>query len=68
MGRTDLREPTPGPAGGHRHVAGVAVRSSTGFDEYRRLDLYYVDNWSLLHDIRIVAKTFLVVVLQRGAS
>jgi exopolysaccharide biosynthesis polyprenyl glycosylphosphotransferase len=46
----------------------VSGRSDAGFDAYKRLDLYYVDNWSLLHDIRIVMKTFSVVLLQRGAS
>ncbi len=46
----------------------VSGRSDTTFDEYKRLDLYYVDNWSLLHDIRIVLRTFSAVVLQRGAS
>ena len=45
----------------------VSGRSDTSFDEYKRLDLYYVDNWSLSHDVQIVAKTFTSVVLQRGA-
>lgn len=43
-------------------------RSDTTFDHYRRLDLYYVDNWSLMHDLRIVLKTAFVVILGRGAS
>ena len=34
----------------------VSGRSDTTFDEYKRLDLYYVDNWSLAHDARIVAR------------
>jgi exopolysaccharide biosynthesis polyprenyl glycosylphosphotransferase len=46
----------------------VSGRSGTSFDEYKRLDLYYVDNWSLSHDVRIVSKTFGAVLLQRGAS
>ena len=46
----------------------VSGRSGTTFDEYKRLDLYYVDNWSLLHDLRIVSKTFGAVLFQRGAS
>jgi len=46
----------------------VSGRSDAGFDAYKRLDLYYVDNWSLLHDIRIVLKTFSAVLMQRGAS
>jgi exopolysaccharide biosynthesis polyprenyl glycosylphosphotransferase len=45
----------------------VSGRSDTTFEEYKRLDLYYVDNWSLAHDLRIVARTFSAVVGQRGA-
>jgi exopolysaccharide biosynthesis polyprenyl glycosylphosphotransferase len=45
----------------------VSGRSDTTFAEYKRLDLYYVDNWSLAHDVRIVAKTFGVVLARRGA-
>jgi exopolysaccharide biosynthesis polyprenyl glycosylphosphotransferase len=45
----------------------VSGRSDTTFDEYKRLDLYYVDNWSLAHDARIVCKTFAAVVKSRGA-
>ena len=45
----------------------VSGRSDTTFDEYKRLDLYYVDNWSLAHDLRIVARTFTVVLAGRGA-
>jgi exopolysaccharide biosynthesis polyprenyl glycosylphosphotransferase len=46
----------------------VSGRSDTSFDEYKRLDMYYVDNWSLVHDVLIVAKTFGAVVSSRGAS
>jgi lipopolysaccharide/colanic/teichoic acid biosynthesis glycosyltransferase len=45
----------------------VSGRSDTTFDEYKRLDLYYVDNWSLAHDARIVCKTVAAVVASRGA-
>ena len=45
----------------------VTGRSDTTFDEYKRLDLYYVDNWSLAHDARIVCKTFSAVLARRGA-
>ena len=31
-------------------------------------DLYYVDNWSLTHDVRICAKTVAVVLSSRGAA
>ncbi|MCU1465355.1 MAG: putative undecaprenyl-phosphate glycosylphosphotransferase [Actinomycetia bacterium] len=45
----------------------VNGRSQTTFDDYVRHDLYYVDNWSLLTDLAIVAKTVPVVLLRRGA-
>ena len=46
----------------------VSGRSEADFELYRRLDLYYVDNWSLAHDVKIVAKTFSVVLMRRGAQ
>jgi exopolysaccharide biosynthesis polyprenyl glycosylphosphotransferase len=46
----------------------VSGRSNTSFDEYSRLDLYYVDNWSLLADLSILAKTIPIVLMQRGAA
>jgi exopolysaccharide biosynthesis polyprenyl glycosylphosphotransferase len=46
----------------------VSGRSDTSFEQYRRLDLYYVDNWSLTHDLRICAKTVGVVLTGKGAS
>jgi exopolysaccharide biosynthesis polyprenyl glycosylphosphotransferase len=46
----------------------VSGRSDATFDQYRRLDLYYVDNWSLLHDLQVMAKTIWVVLTARGAS
>jgi len=45
----------------------VSGRSSASFDDYVRLDLYYVDNWSLLTDLAILCKTIPMVLLQRGA-
>lgn len=46
----------------------VSGRSDSDFEQYQRLDLYYVDNWSLVHDLRIVLKTFVVVLAGRGAQ
>ncbi|MGI8938184.1 MAG: sugar transferase [Iamia sp.] len=46
----------------------VNGRSESSFEDYTRLDLYYVDNWSLLIDMAILAKTVPVVLLRRGAS
>ncbi|MEM9561211.1 MAG: sugar transferase, partial [Actinomycetota bacterium] len=41
--------------------------SGTSFDEYTRLDLYYVNNWSLLVDLSILARTVPAVVRSDGA-
>jgi lipopolysaccharide/colanic/teichoic acid biosynthesis glycosyltransferase len=37
------------------------------FDQIVRLDLEYIDNWSLLFDVRILLKTFRVVFLREGS-
>ncbi len=46
----------------------VSGRSDTSFEEYKRLDLYYVDNWRLFHDLQIVVRTVGVVLGSRGAK
>lgn len=46
----------------------VNGRSESSFEDYTRLDLYYVDNWSLLIDLAILAKTVPVVLFRRGAQ
>jgi exopolysaccharide biosynthesis polyprenyl glycosylphosphotransferase len=46
----------------------VSGRSDTSFEDYTRLDLYYVDNWSLATDLAILAKTIPVVLLRQGAK
>ena len=38
------------------------------FDEWVKLDLEYIDNWSLLLDIKILLKTIPAVIFGRGAS
>ncbi len=43
----------------------VSGRSDASFEEYVRLDLYYVDNWSLWTDLAIVAKTVPTVLFLR---
>ncbi|MCP5032915.1 MAG: sugar transferase [Actinomycetia bacterium] len=45
----------------------VSGRSSTTFEEYTRLDLYYVDNWSFVVDLAIMARTVPAVIKSRGA-
>jgi len=45
----------------------VSGRSDSSFDEYARLDLYYVHNWSLLVDLGILARTVPTVLWSKGA-
>lgn len=45
----------------------VSGRSDTSFVEYSRLDLYYVDNWTLATDLSILMRTIPAVVARRGA-
>jgi lipopolysaccharide/colanic/teichoic acid biosynthesis glycosyltransferase len=37
------------------------------FDDAARLDLYYIDNWSLNLDIDISIETLRIVLLSKGA-
>jgi len=46
----------------------VGGRNEIGFDEWMRLDLRYVDNWSIRVDLQLIMKTFPVVLAGRGAS
>lgn len=46
----------------------VSGRASLSFESYERLDLFYVDNWSVWHDLVIVAKTIPAVIAARGAA
>jgi exopolysaccharide biosynthesis polyprenyl glycosylphosphotransferase len=45
----------------------VSGRSNLSFDEYVRLDLFYIENWSLAYDLFIVAKTIPQLVTRHGA-
>ena len=45
----------------------VSGRSDLTLAEAIRLDLYYVDNWSMTQDLSILARTFGAVVASRGA-
>lgn len=42
-------------------LAVVSGRRSISFEERRRIDLYYVQNWSIWLDITILLKTCLVI-------
>jgi exopolysaccharide biosynthesis polyprenyl glycosylphosphotransferase len=45
----------------------VSGRSELSFDEYVRLDLFYVENWSLTYDLFIILKTIPILLAARGA-
>jgi exopolysaccharide biosynthesis polyprenyl glycosylphosphotransferase len=45
----------------------VSGRSDLSWDDAVRLDLYYVDNWSLVLDLLVVWRTFGVVLRRKGA-
>ena len=46
----------------------VMGRSSIPFERWMELDLEYIDNWSLLLDLKICLQTVPAVVLGRGAA
>ncbi len=43
------------------------LRGNTAIEERTRLDLYYIDNWSLLSDIRILIRTIFEFVFHKEA-
>jgi len=45
----------------------ISGRNRIGFDEWMKLDLEYIDNWSLWLDFKILVKTGPVVLLGIGA-
>jgi exopolysaccharide biosynthesis polyprenyl glycosylphosphotransferase len=45
----------------------VSGRNEIDFHEWMKLDLHYIDNWSLLLDLKILLRTFPVVLLGKGA-
>ncbi|MDA8233297.1 MAG: sugar transferase [Clostridia bacterium] len=45
----------------------VSGRSNISFDKWIELDIYYIENWSLWLDIRILLQTIPVVLTGKGA-
>jgi|Deesub1362B_J571_1020462.scaffolds.fasta_scaffold02713_3 exopolysaccharide biosynthesis polyprenyl glycosylphosphotransferase len=45
----------------------VSGRNMVDFDRWMEMDLEYIDNWSLWLDLKIIAKTFFVVLFGYGA-
>jgi exopolysaccharide biosynthesis polyprenyl glycosylphosphotransferase len=45
----------------------ISGRSDISFERWMKLDLEYIDNWSLLGDLQIFAKTIPAVLSARGA-
>lgn len=48
-------------------MAQVSGRSDLTFDEMVLLDLYYVENWSVLVDLNIILRSIPAVLRARGA-
>jgi len=46
----------------------VSGRNKIGFEEWMRMDLEYIDNWSLWLDVQIIFKTVFVVLTGYGAE
>jgi lipopolysaccharide/colanic/teichoic acid biosynthesis glycosyltransferase len=46
----------------------VNGRNAVGFDDWMKLDMEYIDNWSLGLDFHILAKTIPAVLFSRGAQ
>jgi exopolysaccharide biosynthesis polyprenyl glycosylphosphotransferase len=46
----------------------ISGRSDLSFDDWLRLDLAYIESWSLLEDIKILLLTIPVVLKRKGAS
>jgi exopolysaccharide biosynthesis polyprenyl glycosylphosphotransferase len=67
-----FRRQIPRYMGRHKEKAGLTgwaqvngLRGDTSIEERTRYDLYYVENWSLLFDIKIITRT-LVTIFKRG--
>ena len=44
----------------------VSDRTDLSFDDYVRLDLFYIENWSLAYDLFLIVRTVPVMIARRG--
>jgi len=49
-------------------LAQISGRSKLSFEEESKLDIYYIENWSLMFDFQIVIKTAPVVLSRKNVS
>jgi len=45
----------------------VSGRNDTSFDEYLKLDMYYIEHWSPWLDLQIILKTIVIAIIGKGA-
>jgi exopolysaccharide biosynthesis polyprenyl glycosylphosphotransferase len=46
----------------------ISGRSEISFNDWMKLDMEYIDNWSLMLDVKILLKTVVVVLTAKGAN
>jgi exopolysaccharide biosynthesis polyprenyl glycosylphosphotransferase len=46
----------------------ISGRNEVSFEDWMKLDLTYIDNWSLMLDLKILLKTVPVVLIGKGAK
>lgn len=46
-------------------MAQVNWRETNSFEQEVKLDIYYIENWNILLDIKIILKTFLVILTRK---
>jgi len=46
----------------------ISGRSKLSFEEEAKLDIYYIENWSLLFDLQIILMTVPVILTAKNAS
>ena len=49
-------------------LAQISGRRDISFEERRKLDMYYVQNWSILLDLQIILRTIFMVITGKGAK